>query len=1359
MSASLDIGSLTGQVALEDQASEVMFEVIQHAKHFVQEFEGLLGVVTLVGGAVTAAVAGAIISIEELGKHGSVILGVEQAFDKLAESVGTTGDALREGLSEGVKHTVGDLTLMETTSKLLTSGMKVTSDQMKLMGEVAREMGKATGQDASQALSTLTSALTTGNERMLKRAGIIPDVAKAEKELAHQLGVEVDQLNRAGVLEAKRTAQLAAYQTYLDKVGISQLSLKERFDQVSVSWEHWMEQLEKGIASSPAVMRAFDAIADAIKKNFGGAGQTVLDVIIDWVNRFAEAVAKYGPGIIDAIAEIGKQIVIVWHHVQDAWDLVPDWFKRLATEAGLAGVAVYGVSTALGGLSTLDVISGISNVVQIFQGLKLGGILTIPIITTIGSAIQNLSISEVFVLGWTAFVDGILALLATPLGLAAIIVGIGLAIYRLSEAVARLYEMWKKGEPMWNFFREGGGFWDNSMIGRWLGMSKSVDTASNSLKNLGEQRSGLEALMKIRGDIGPFVKPPASQEVGDKNLIKDNAKKVEEATKASIIKTQQLWDEYSALAEKDAGELFTYMVQGEGDFATAAGVASASAISSIDKWYQAELAALEKSKKNNLDYQNQKLAIDTLYAQKRTDAEIQYSLQTIEESESIGESAAAGVAKSLQGQPDVLRNMATQMAKFTDQTNTAKGAVHEFQSGILLASHGFVGIGQNIDSTFGDAHLGFAVRRLHDLGFSIKDIATITHSTFDQVSAEIDSSFDDFATMIDGMAQSLVQLAQVSQGAFGTVLQGISQVVLAGDRAIKSIQAYRAASSNSERGLAVAGAAAEGIGTFQAIKSGQMGAAAGIGSLAATGAGIGTMFMPGIGTGIGAGVGAVVGAIAYVMRDKTLINIAKDAGRNFGMTFSKETAEAIKASMKAGFSLNAAELANFGKIISDAGGINSTNLVTLTARLRDTFSMIETHQFTIAQGAKVIDENWQAFVEAGTDSAGFLSKALKEIIALNDRFGTQSKAIKEYLLGQADAAITAMNQIAAGTAKAAEGWDEIKKAIDSSNEAWDAAKKANDSVAMAKAQKDNLEAMTKQKDAAAEAKSELVNLGNITLATFNAAIKAGMSMPEALAKIKPTLDIVIKGFRDLGLNIDNAALKALGMMNDVFSKFPEIAQGLSGLINILPALSNLDALTPDTLAGVEAAGQAQFRRVQAGVSASGGTNTDALRIMQPYLHQAEAAAKQLGVEVDDFTRMLINQSKEAGIWQEAAKSASDKLIDADNALRDAVEANTRALRGEGNPYSGDRTNPGPGQPGGQAGPGIPVVTVPPGGEPRISTTSAGGTTYGPVSLTVQLPPDTNASDARQFAATLKKVLRDNTDEALTAVSAVASRAA
>jgi len=294
----LDVGTLTGNIELNDQLSSAMSVVVNVVKKAADEFKNLFGFIAIGALGAITAITGMTTAIVAMGVRGSTINDVEESFGRLAEQAGSTGDALIGALTSGVKGTIDSMELMQTTTRALQAGVKLTEADMKALGATARAMGKATGSDATQGLNTLSMALTTGRTRGLALAGVTVDIIKAETDLAKQLGTTRDQLSQQGKLHAARTAIMEASRLKLAQLGDAELSFKEKVLAAKVSIGNWFDELQKAVAASPEVNRAFDAVGKALVEAFGGSTDALLKNIIKGINMFADAVTAAAPLIV-----------------------------------------------------------------------------------------------------------------------------------------------------------------------------------------------------------------------------------------------------------------------------------------------------------------------------------------------------------------------------------------------------------------------------------------------------------------------------------------------------------------------------------------------------------------------------------------------------------------------------------------------------------------------------------------------------------------------------------------------------------------------------------------------------------------------------------------------------------------------------------------------------------------------------------------------------------------------------------------------------------------------------------------------------------------------------------------------------
>ncbi|CAB4190603.1 Phage tail tape measure protein [uncultured Caudovirales phage] len=198
---------------------------------------------------------------------------------------------------------------------------------------------------------------------------------------------------------------------------------------------------------------------------------------------------------------------------------------------------------------------------------------------------------------------------------------------------------------------------------------------------------------------------------------------------------------------------------------------------------------------------------------------------------------------------------------------------------------------------------------------------------------------------------------------------------------------------------------------------------------------------------------------------------------------------------------------------------------------------------------------------------------------------------------------------------------------------------------------------------AAMTANELNNLGVVALASFNAALASGMSFSEAMAKAGPALSQLNSAFDALGISTDNEALKVLMLQSTIMEKNPSLIAAVGALGESFTALSALGELNTTTFNAMSATGLSMFSQLQAAAFAAGGGQRDALIPMQGYLHDAEKAAKDLGIPLDANTQMLIDQSKELGIWKDKGKTSTDIMVDAMNTLVKSVSDLIAQLRG------------------------------------------------------------------------------------------------
>lgn len=445
---------------------------------------------------------------------------------------------------------------------------------------------------------------------------------------------------------------------------------------------------------------------------------------------------------------------------------------------------------------------------------------------------------------------------------------------------------------------------------------------------------------------------------------------------------------------------------------------------------------------------------------------------------------------------------------------------------------------------------------------------------------------------------------------------------------------------------------------------------------AMAGAQAGAMFGP-WGIAIGAAAGLVVG---LVRGKPAWAQAAKEVGRDFGVEISKELGQKIADLAKKEFHGNrqAAAVASLSDIIKEAGGLNAGNLGQMTARLRDVFALFEAGQMTAAQATKVLDENFAAFVEAGTDGAGHLSEGLKEIIRLQQRMGIESKAVKQYLQQQSSVAIAGANAVIAAGSTQYEQWQKVADAVKDAEKARrdalaDGSANANGDSSqrdtLARLDKDlatNQAALAALRANAGQYKQELDDLSLIAAGSYYAAIKAGKSHAEAIREAGPGLAQLKAAYENLGLEVEDAGTRSLMLQADLQQRAPQLIAGVDGLTASFVALDNMGRMNAETFAAMQRRGTELFHRIQGELAAAGAdmsTNIEALIPMQDYLHEAARQAELLGIPLDENTQSLIDQSKELGIWGDKGEKGAGTVQEGLQSVVDVLKEIKDALLG------------------------------------------------------------------------------------------------
>jgi hypothetical protein len=200
------------------------------------------------------------------------------AFKSMADSMKVDAAAISDALRKASGDTVDFSNIARQSAIALQQGLQ--PDQVVRLMDIARERSVLMGTSVEEAFNLISTAVETGNTRLLKQAGIVIDVHRAMQDYARSLGVDADMLTEAGKAQAVYNALLVkAQQAHVD---------------VNDAINQHKEALER---LNTRAKEIWTSIGDAIRTAFYTATVALADFRTaseNWLNSFAAKVQQSG---------------------------------------------------------------------------------------------------------------------------------------------------------------------------------------------------------------------------------------------------------------------------------------------------------------------------------------------------------------------------------------------------------------------------------------------------------------------------------------------------------------------------------------------------------------------------------------------------------------------------------------------------------------------------------------------------------------------------------------------------------------------------------------------------------------------------------------------------------------------------------------------------------------------------------------------------------------------------------------------------------------------------------------------------------------------------------------------------------
>ncbi len=370
-----------------------------------------------------------------------------------------------------------------------------------------------------------------------------------------------------------------------------------------------------------------------------------------------------------------------------------------------------------------------------------------------------------------------------------------------------------------------------------------------------------------------------------------------------------------------------------------------------------------------------------------------------------------------------------------------------------------------------------------------------------------------------------------------------------------------------------------------------------------------------IGMAIGALAGPLIGGLVKLFGKPSVAeSVSKTAEKMFGKSLSEGLSKAIEKTRENTASDFGAMMMHMSDIIEEMGGVAAMGMEKAIRRVRDIFSAVEQGAITTAQAAETFGESFNLLATELVESGGIASAQFVELITLAEKFGTTAETLK-FVGEQSKIVAEGVAAIAASGVKS---------------------------------------------------KGELEDLGLMAVASFESALAAGMSFTEAVKAHGPAIDAVIKAQEDLGLTSDNIAIQELARFQERIQANATLVTAVEALDGTMLALSRTGALNADTLAAMERQGLRMYDKL----IKSGFSQHQAIMMMGPALKTIMEAHNKLGIPIDENTKKLIDQARQAGTLEDkqksgwaAVESAVLKVVNSLDRFIDRISGIDRGLRG------------------------------------------------------------------------------------------------
>lgn len=289
----IDLGSARGRIEIDASGVD---QGVKKAQSAMSSF-GMKATAALVG--VNQALGIASQAIDVMGRawqemeRGADLSATQDKFERLAESIGSTGDALRTRLQDATNGMMSNAELMASATDIMSLGLGKTEDQTVRLASVVGKLGW----DMQQVVLTMAN-----NSKMrLDALGLSVEDVNARVAKLRETGMSLDDAFDLAVIEAGEakigllgdSSERAAGQIDILKASVK--NVQDEFARgMAEGFAQALRDVSVGAADTSAGIASVSYGVGALTQYLPALAQKAVDTFIPWGNMLRDVAATTG---------------------------------------------------------------------------------------------------------------------------------------------------------------------------------------------------------------------------------------------------------------------------------------------------------------------------------------------------------------------------------------------------------------------------------------------------------------------------------------------------------------------------------------------------------------------------------------------------------------------------------------------------------------------------------------------------------------------------------------------------------------------------------------------------------------------------------------------------------------------------------------------------------------------------------------------------------------------------------------------------------------------------------------------------------------------------------------------------------